>query len=34
MEKSALVIIDYDSAIKNGFTRLITDVAEIMEDET
>lgn len=34
MEKSALVIIDYDSAIKNGFTRLITDVAEIMDDET
>lgn len=33
MEKSALVIIDYDSAIKNGFTRLINDVAEIMENE-
>lgn len=32
MEKSALVIIDYDDAIANGYTRLNTDVKEMFED--
>lgn len=32
MEKSALVIIDYDDAIANGFTRLDNSIKEMFED--
>ena len=32
MEKSALVIIDYDDAIANGYTRLNNDVREMFDD--
>lgn len=32
MEKSALVIIDYEDAIANGYTRLNTDVREMFDD--
>jgi hypothetical protein len=32
MEKSALVIIDYEDAITNGYTRLNTDVKEMFDD--
>lgn len=33
MEKSALVIIDVDNAIANGFASLFADVLDVMEDE-
>lgn len=33
MEKSALVLIDYDKAIENGFVRLSKDLDGIMETE-
>lgn len=33
MEKSALVIIDLDNAIANGYATLFSDVSDIMEDE-
>lgn len=33
MEKSALVIIDYDSAIQNGFTQLAADIDEMREED-
>jgi hypothetical protein len=32
MEKSALVIIDYENAIANGYTRLNSDVKEMFDD--
>ena len=33
MEKSALVIIDVDNAIANGYASLFADVLDTMEDE-
>ena len=32
MEKSALVIIDYDDAIANGYTRLNYEISEMFDD--
>ena len=32
MEKSALVIIDVDNAIANGYATLMADVLDMMED--
>ncbi|MCD8093934.1 MAG: ParB N-terminal domain-containing protein [Bacteroides sp.] len=34
MEHSALVIIDFDKAIENGFTRLKNDIYEVMLEDT
>lgn len=33
MERSALVIIDYDDAIKNGYVQLSSSLEEILGDE-
>ena len=33
MEKNALVIIDVDDAIANGYARLSDDIMAMMEDE-
>ena len=33
MESSALVIIDYEDAIKNGYTTLSTKIQEVFEDD-
>lgn len=33
MEKSALVIIDYEDAIKNGYTTLNAEIQEVFEDD-
>lgn len=33
MEKSALVIIDMDNAIANGYAALFSDVLDVMEGE-
>ncbi len=33
MEKSALVIIDIDNAIANGYASLFADVLDVMEGE-
>lgn len=33
MEKSALVIIDFDKAINNGFVELVSDLMEIQEED-
>ena len=34
MESSALVIIDFNKAIENGFTRFKNDICEIMLEDT
>ncbi|WP_071146141.1 ParB N-terminal domain-containing protein [Bacteroides ihuae] len=34
MERSALVIIDFDKAIENGYTRLKNDIYEVMLEDT
>ena len=33
MERSALVIIDYDDAIKNGYVRLSTDIDKMVSED-
>jgi len=33
MEKSALVIIDYDDAIKNGYAELKADIDEMKDED-
>ena len=33
MEKSALVIIDYNDAIKNGYAELVKGIDSVMEEQ-
>jgi hypothetical protein len=33
MEKSALVIIDFNDAIKNGYVQLSNEIEELFEDD-